>query len=62
MPDWKEEVRQAPVATQPEPVHEAEIVEELAQHLDDVYERSLKAGQLKRKQKEQHLKNSPIPI
>ena len=44
MPDWKEEVRRRLARLTLEPAHEAEIVEELAQHLDDVYERSLKAG------------------
>jgi putative ABC transport system permease protein len=44
MPDWKEEVRRRLARLNLEPVREAEIVEELAQHLDDVYERSLKAG------------------
>jgi putative ABC transport system permease protein len=44
MPDWKEEVRRRLSRLNLEPTHEAEIVEELAQHLDDVYERSLKAG------------------
>jgi len=44
MPDWKEEVRRRLSRLNLEPAHEAEIVEELAQHLDDVYERSLKAG------------------
>jgi putative ABC transport system permease protein len=44
MPDWKEEVRRRLARLNLEPAHEAEIVEELAQHLDDVYERSLKAG------------------
>jgi len=44
MPDWKEEVRRRLSRLNLEPAHEAEIVEELAQHLDDVYERSLKTG------------------
>jgi putative ABC transport system permease protein len=44
MPDWKEEVRGRLSRLNLEPAHEAEILEELAQHLDDVYERSLKAG------------------
>lgn len=44
MPDWKEEVRRRLARLNLEPAREAEIVEELAQHLDDVYERSLKAG------------------
>jgi len=44
MPDWKEEVRRRLSRLNLAPAREAEIVEELAQHLDDVYERSLKAG------------------
>lgn len=44
MPDWKEEVQRRLSRLNLEPAHEAEIVEELGQHLDDVYERSLKAG------------------
>ena len=44
MPDWKDEVRRRLARLNLAPAHEAEIVEELAQHLDDVYERSLKAG------------------
>ena len=44
MPDWKEEVRRRLSRLNLEPAHEAEIVEELAQHLDDVYDRALKAG------------------
>ncbi len=44
MPDWKEEVRRRLSRLNLGLTHEAEIVEELAQHLDDVYERSLKAG------------------
>ena len=44
MHDWKEEVRRRLSRLYLEAPREAEIVEELAQHLDDVYERSLKAG------------------
>src|SRR6185295_2130802 len=44
MPDWKEEVRRRLSRLNLEPAREAEIVEELAQHLDDIYERSVKAG------------------
>jgi putative ABC transport system permease protein len=44
MSDWKEEVRRRLARLNLEPAREAEIVEELAQHLDDIYERSLKAG------------------
>src|SRR6185369_10309069 len=44
MHDWTEEVRRRLSRLNLEPAREAEIVEELAQHLDDVYERSLKTG------------------
>ena len=44
MPDWKEEVRKRLSGLNLPPAQEAEIVEELAQHLEDVYERSIKAG------------------
>src|SRR6185503_1841425 len=44
MPEWKAEVRKRLSRLNLEPAHEAEIVEELGQHLDDVYQRSLKGG------------------
>jgi len=44
MPDWKEEVRRRLSGLKLAPAHEAEIVEELAQHLEDVYERSINGG------------------
>ncbi|HEX6283284.1 MAG TPA: hypothetical protein VFZ71_00355, partial [Pyrinomonadaceae bacterium] len=44
MPDWKEEVRKRLRGLRVSPVNEAEIVEELAQHLDDVYQRALAGG------------------
>jgi putative ABC transport system permease protein len=44
MPDWKEEVRARLRGLRVSPVNEAEIVEELAQHLDDVYRRVLASG------------------
>lgn len=44
MPDWKQEVRRRLSRLNLDPAHEAEIVEELAQHLDDVYDRSLRTG------------------
>jgi putative ABC transport system permease protein len=44
MPDWREEVSKRLSRLRLEPAHEAEIVEELAQHLDDVYQRALKSG------------------
>src|SRR4029453_14638138 len=44
MPDFKEEIRKRVAALQLLPVREAEIVEELSQHLDDQYEQSLNRG------------------
>ena len=44
MPDWKEEVRKRLSGLKLARANEAEIVEELAQHLEQVYERSLKVG------------------
>ena len=44
MPDWKKEVRKCLSGLNLAPAQEAEIVEELAQHLEDIYERSLKTG------------------
>jgi putative ABC transport system permease protein len=44
MPDWREEVRKRLSRLNLAPAHEAEIVEELAQHLDDVYQRSVRNG------------------
>jgi hypothetical protein len=37
MPDWKQVIRQRLAGLQLDPAREAEIVEELAQHLDDRY-------------------------
>ena len=44
MADWKEEVSKRLSGLRLAPALEAEIVEELAQHLEQVYERSLKSG------------------
>ncbi len=44
MPDWKDEIRRRLSELKLEPAREAEIVEELAQHLDDVYQRSIAKG------------------
>lgn len=44
MPDWKAEIRTRLAALKLSPSREAEVVEELAQHLDDAYERSLQLG------------------
>ena len=44
MPDWKDEVKRRLRGLHVSPVNEAEIVEELAQHVDDVYQRALANG------------------
>lgn len=44
MPDWKDEIRRRLSGLKLEPAREAEIVEELAQHLDDVYQRAIAKG------------------
>ena len=44
MPDWKPEIRQRLTELQLAPAREAEIVEELTQHLDDRYEEMLDGG------------------
>ncbi len=44
MPEWKEEVRKRIRGLKLAPSQENEIVEELSQHLEEVYERSLKGG------------------
>ncbi len=44
MPDFKEEIRKRVTVLQLSPTREAEIVEELSQHLDDQYEQSLGQG------------------
>ncbi|HYY59595.1 MAG TPA: ABC transporter permease, partial [Pyrinomonadaceae bacterium] len=44
MPEWKQEVRQRLKDLGLEPTREAEIVEELAQHLEDRYEELLSGG------------------
>ncbi len=44
MPDWKAEIRKLLAGLRLEPAREAEIAEELAQHLDDFYQESLRDG------------------
>jgi putative ABC transport system permease protein len=44
MPDWKNEIRKRLLSARLSPARENEIVEELAQHLDDVYEQALRNG------------------
>jgi putative ABC transport system permease protein len=44
MPDWKKETRKRLSGLRLAPTREAEIVEELAQHLDDRYQQSLQGG------------------
>ncbi|HEX7284698.1 MAG TPA: ABC transporter permease [Candidatus Angelobacter sp.] len=44
MPDWEAKIRERLAPLGLDPSREADIVEELAQHLDDCYERSLTEG------------------
>ena len=44
MPDWKEEITKQLAGTKLPPAREAEIVEEVAQHLDDRYRELLAGG------------------
>jgi len=44
MRDWRKEIRQRLAALQLEPAREAEIIEEMSQHLDDRYAEMLSAG------------------
>jgi macrolide transport system ATP-binding/permease protein len=44
MPEWKEEIRRRMARLKLEPMREAEIIEELAQHLEDRYAESLTRG------------------
>src|SRR5215475_15870139 len=44
MPEWKVEIRRRLARLRLEPTREAEIIEELAQHLEDRYAESLTRG------------------
>ncbi len=44
MPDWKEEIRRRLAGLKIEPAREAEIVDEMAQHMDDRYEEAISTG------------------
>ena len=44
MPDWKKEIRRRLARLKLAPARESEIVEELAQHLDDRYQELLADG------------------
>src|SRR6476469_3690429 len=44
MPDFKVEIRARLAELQLSPVREAEIVEELSQHLEEIYDRALSGG------------------
>src|SRR3989442_9668837 len=45
VPEWKEEIRRRLADLRLPPAREAEIVEELAQHIDDRYEELLASGE-----------------
>src|SRR5688572_14577803 len=44
MPEWKDEIKDRLAGSKLEPAREAEIVEELSQHLEDRYAESLTRG------------------
>src|SRR5687768_17641379 len=44
MPEWKQEIRNRLAGLSLRPAREAEIIEELSQHLDDVYATSVRGG------------------
>src|SRR5438132_7721236 len=44
MPEWKQEIQKRLAELKLEPTREAEIIEELAQHLDDRYAELLAGG------------------
>src|SRR5215813_2898519 len=44
MPDWKDEISERLGSMKLEPTREAEIIEELSQHLDDRYEELCRGG------------------
>jgi Acidobacterial duplicated orphan permease len=44
MPDWRKEIKQRLTGLRLEPTREAEIIEEMSQHLDDRYSESLARG------------------
>ena len=52
MPDWREEISSRLASLQLQPAQEAEIVEELAQHLEEVYQRSIAKGLSEHESKE----------
>jgi hypothetical protein len=41
VPDWKDAIRERLASAKLDPVSEADVVEELAQHLDDRYQELL---------------------
>ena len=47
MPDWKKEIRERLAGLRLAPTREGEIVEELAQYLEDCYEELLAGGTTK---------------
>ena len=63
MPDFKVEIRARLAELQLSPVREAEIVEELSQHLEQEYERAISGGaseELKRANKSSSNSTRPI--
>ena len=62
MPEWKDEVRKRLSRLNLEPAHEAEIVEELAQHSKMSTSDHSEAAQPKQKRGTQLYRNSPLTI
>jgi len=58
MPDFKGEIRARLAELQLSPLRETEIVEELSQHLEEEYERTLSSGASKMKRANKSWSNS----
>src|SRR6266853_2016931 len=61
MPDFKHEIRERLAELGLSPVREAEIVEELSQHLEDEYERALSCGTSEKESRQQVLEQLNAP-
>ena len=62
MPDFKVEIRARLAELRLSPVREAEIVEELSQHLEQEYERSVSGGASAERRAGKSSSNSTRPI
>jgi hypothetical protein len=61
MPDFSAEIRARLTKLELSPVREAEIVEELSQHLEQEYERALSGGASETEAREKALKELNTP-